>query len=113
MTEFFLFGGEERPVMFGQHAYREFEKMTGISLLIPKVTDNMGTYEAMHAIVYVGLKWGMYKSDGIEPKPKFTLIQVGDWCAANDEVTAKIVSKFQESYLADRTKKAGAGENPA
>lgn len=113
MVKVYHFGGEERPVMFGQHAYRDFEKITGLSLLAPKPGDSFGTYEAMHAIVFVGLKWGLYKGDGWEPKPKFTLIHVTDWCMADDKVTGEIIGQFQESYLSDRSKNAGAGESPA
>lgn len=99
--------------MFGQHAYRDFEKLTGLNLLVPKPGNDFGTYQAMHAIVFVGLKWGLYKGDGIEPKPKFTIIQVADWCEQDDKTAGEIIKKFQESYLTDRSKNAGAGGNPA
>lgn len=99
--------------MFGQHAYRDFEKMTGLSLLMPKAGDSFATYEAMHAVVFVGLKWGLYKGDGVEPKPKFNLLQVCDWCIADDKTTGEIVTQFQESYLGDRSKNVDAGGSPA
>lgn len=99
--------------MFGQHAYRDIEKLTGMCLLAPKVGDNFATYEAMHAVVYTGLKWGLYKGDGIEPNPKFTIIQVGDWCQADDKVSGEIVKNFMDSFLADRSKNVAAGGSPA
>ncbi len=72
-------GGEERPINFGRNALCEFEKITGISILKGAGSDSLYTFDTIRALAFVGLKWGLYKGDGNEPKPSFTLFMVGEW----------------------------------
>lgn len=114
MTELFHFGGKERPVAFGRGAYSDIEEITGVSLLNPRENDNYGTFKVMNAIVYAGLKWGLYKGNGIEPKPSFTMITVSEWVEGDDKTAANIILRFRESYLQTmKVKNAEAGGDPA
>jgi hypothetical protein len=111
-----LIGGEERPINFGRNAHIEIEKVSGISLLDPTKSGNLQSWEAIRCITYAGLKWGLYKGDGIEPKAKYTLIKAGDlvdeYGIGDGSPIAKIISLFLES-LPGKSKKVNAGESPA
>jgi hypothetical protein len=113
MTEMVEIGGEERPVNFGRNALAEYEEITGLSLL--SVESGLGTFKGLRALVFVGLKWGLYKSDGIVPKPKFNLMTVGDWLDDDsmgaDGPTAQILKSFSEAF--PKPKNAGAAGNAA
>jgi hypothetical protein len=92
-------GGEERPVMFGLHAIREVEKTTGYRALDAKTASNLGTLEAVQWVCYCGLKWGLYKGDGQEPRPKFSAILVGDWVQECGLQAGSAVDKIMQAFL--------------
>lgn len=106
-------GGEERPLNFGRNAHADLEQLTGISVLekFKASLISPASFTYIRAMAYVGLKWGLYDSTkGTEPKPKFTLFQVGDWLE-NDDLgpdgpMGKIVDFFKESM--PKSKNAGA-----
>lgn len=110
-----LIGDQERPVNFGRNAHAEIEQLTGISVLEFKKNQTVSTlsFTYMRAMAYAGLKWGLYDSaKGLEPKPPFTLFQVGDWME-NDDLgpegpMAKMTNLFVES-LPLKSKNVGAG----
>jgi len=110
MTELIEIGGEERPVNFGRNACAEYEELTGRSLL--SAENGIGTFAGIRALVFVGLKWGLYKGDGITPKPKFNLLTVGDWLdedsGDDNGPTSKILKIFVASF--PKSKNAGAAE---
>lgn len=103
-------GGELRPVNFGRNALVEFEELTGFSLM--DGTSSLTSFKAMRALVYVGLKWGLYKSDGKEPKPRFTILEVGDWLGDDymgpDSATAKVMKIFIDSMPKAKNVEAAA-----
>lgn len=79
--------GEERPLNFGRNAQAELEQLTGVSIMDSKRVPLIGavSFTYLRAMAYVGLKWGLYDpSKGIEPRPKFTLFQIGDWLEGDD-----------------------------
>jgi hypothetical protein len=86
MTQNIEIGGKSRPINLGRNALRDFEKITGKSILNG---SSLMTFEAIQVLFYCGLKWGLYKGDGKEPDPEFNLIQIGDWL---DEETQKDVN---------------------
>lgn len=108
-------GGQSRPVLFGRNALVEFEKIAGFSLLDESKTEMLQSFAAMQALVFVGLKWGLYKANGIEPNPNFTILHVGDWLdedtLGENGPTARILKIFTESMPG--SKKGKAGESPA
>lgn len=116
MTEIVNIGGEDRQVNLGRNALREFEKITGKSILNP---GSLVSYEATQVLWFVGLKWGQYKvGSGIEPSPKFqtdagvkplTLEIVGEWLDNENGLDAKIFDIFNKSF----PKKADAAEKAA
>jgi hypothetical protein len=112
MKQFFNIGGAERPVLFGRNAQSEIERILGGSFF--DGTANVGSISGIRAVVYAGLKWGLYKMDGVEPRPKFTLIEVGEWCEdmGEDSPVHAILNLFRES-IAPKSKNVEAGENPA
>jgi hypothetical protein len=113
MKQLVFIGGQERPVLFGRNALSDIEKVLGGSLL--DGTAKIESVGGVIAVVYSGLKWGLYKEEtGIEPKPKFTLVTVGDWCEdmSADSPVKKIMEMFLES-INPKTKNAVAGESPA
>jgi hypothetical protein len=91
-------GGNHRPLNFGRNAMVEFEKLTGIGIYSRKFTfENV---EVWRALVYVGLKWGLYKRDGQEPRPSFTLLTVGDWIDEHPnqaKLFVQIIDAWKES----------------
>lgn len=90
-------GGEERPVLFSRNAIIEFEKITGINWLA-KGNDYIFKAETYRALAFVGLKWGLYSPQkGVEPKPSFTLFQVGDWIQENEPAMIEILNVFISS----------------
>lgn len=116
MSEFVTIGGEERPVAFGRSAYEEFEKITGMSLLNNVNLDILISYTGMTAMCFVGLKWGLYKGDGNEPKVKFSKIMVAEWLDAEgaEEAATKISQVFAASMPKQKkAKNDEAGEKPA
>jgi hypothetical protein len=107
-----LIGGEERQVAFIRNAYAEIEKITGKNLLIGLENAD---WNMLRAVIYAGLKWGLYKYDGVEPRPKFNLLIVGDWMDDDsfepDGAIAQFVALYQESL--PKAKNVKAGEKPA
>ncbi len=102
-------GGEDRPVSFSRNAIIEFEKITGINWLA-KGKDFIFKAETYRALAYAGLKWGLYSPQkGIEPKPSFTLFQVGDWIQDNEPAMFEILQIFINS-LPKEEKKSEASE---
>lgn len=113
MVEHVTIGGKERPVLFGRNAQAEVEELLGGSLF--DGTANVGSIKGVRAVVYAGLKWGLYKMNNVEPKAPFTLIQVGEWCedmSSEESPVPKILKMFQDS-IAPKSKNVGAGESPA
>lgn len=107
-------GGEDRPVNFGRNAQAEIEAITGISILDPKKTNAVGSvsFTYIRAMAYAGLKWGLYKPlVGLEPKPSFTLFQVGDWLEednlGSDGPMQQLIEIFRES-MPTKSKNVGA-----
>ncbi len=105
-------GGQERPIAFPAAALREFERITGE----PFLQANGLSYDFRIAIAYVGLKWGLYKGDGKEPKVDFNELQVSDWIGLDlddESVSGKILQILTESLPKAKEKNVGAGSNPA
>jgi hypothetical protein len=97
MNKLVNIGGKSRPVNFGRNALIEFEKLTGIKLLSGK-TDFFQTAESYRAFAFAGLKWGLYDpSKGLEPNPKFTLFQVGDWLQDEPNAIIEMFAIFADS----------------
>ncbi len=100
-----LIGGKQRPVNCGRNFLGEIELITGKSFT---QLDFMSVRN-QQVVAYAALKWGLYKSDGIEPTPDFTIINVGDWIDEKPDVVKEITDVFMDSL----PKKESAGENPA
>jgi len=106
-------GGQERPVNFGRNAQAEIEALTGVSVLeFKKASLSTLSFTYMRAMAYAGLKWGLYDPErGIEPKPKFTLFQVGDWMENDDLGKEGPMAKITEAFVASlplKSKNVGA-----
>lgn len=97
MKKLVFVGGKERPVLFNRNALADFEKIIGKNMY---AADFM-SIETTRALVYLGLKWGLYdKEKGIEPRPDFSILNVGDWIDGDDIVdsaTVQIMSIFKDS----------------
>lgn len=97
-------GGQDRPVLFSRNAIIEFEKITGINWL-SKGGEFIFKVETYRALAYVGLKWGLYSpKKGTEPKPDFTLFQVGDWIEKEENAAMEILKIFSDSMPKDEKK---------
>jgi hypothetical protein len=84
----------------------EFEKLTGIGIFSGAFT--LDSYEQLRALVFVGLKWGLYKKDGREPQPKFNLLTVGDWLDETpdqEKLFVSVLKAFAESQPKPETAK--------
>lgn len=92
-----LIGGKERPISFGRNALIEFEKTSGVKLM----SGNRNWFESAEswtALMYAGLKWGLYDSaKGKEPKPDFTIHQVNDWIEERIECLSDMWEIFNAS----------------
>lgn len=99
-------GGEERPILFNKNALVEIEKILGKSFL--KI--EFSSYESARAIVYAGLKWGLYDAEkGVEPKPTFTIFKVGDWLDENfEKVTEEMQLVLVDSMPKPKNVEAGS-----
>lgn len=103
MNKIVVIGGRERAVNFGRNAQIEIEALTGLSLMSVNKNQNLGygSYTYIRAAAFAGLKWGLYDPiKGTEPRPDFTLFQVGDWL--EEDLTpsgpmAVIMKAWQES----------------
>lgn len=113
VNELIEIGGKHRPVNFGRNAIIEFEKLTDCKFFSGK-KDFFESAESYRALAYAGLKWGLYEPQkGTEPKPSFTLFQVGDWLQENPMVMVTVFEKFYSSLpkVAQEQKKSEV-ENP-
>lgn len=103
-------GEQDRPIAFPASALREIERMIGTDFL----HANYFSYEFRIAMAFCGLKWGLYKGDGKEPKVNFTDIQVAEWIG-NDMRDESISGQLLQ-ILTDwmpKAKNVEAGEKPA
>lgn len=90
-------GGEDRPISFSRNALIEFEKTTGIKLMSGR-KDWFESAESWTALMYAGLKWGLYDPNkGKEPKPDFTIHMVNDWIEARIECLSEMWEIFNAS----------------
>lgn len=93
-------GGEERPVLFSIHALREIERLVpGYYVLDGKTAAALASLDAIIALVYAGCKWGLYNGNGLEPKPRFTLLEVGDWVEKEGVQEGSPVDKITKLFL--------------
>lgn len=100
VKQFIEIGGEERPVLFSIHALREVEKLIpGYYVLNGKTAGALASLDAVIALVYAGCKWGLYSGNGVEPKPKFSLIDVGDWIGNEGVQAGSPVDKITQMFL--------------
>lgn len=105
-------GGEDRPCLFNKNSLVDLEKILGRGI----GWIDFNSIETIRAIVYVGLKWGLYDQEkAIEPNPKFTLLKVGDWLEQSQfvETVKGIMDQFNESLPKPDPKNSEAGESPA
>lgn len=90
-------GGKERPISFSRNALIEFEKTSGVKLM----SGNRNWFESAEswtALMYAGLKWGLYNpSNGKEPKPDFTIHMVNDWIELRIECLSEMWEVFNDS----------------
>lgn len=93
-------GDEDRPVNFGRNFWAEVETLTGKTSLdiFKNFQDLLVSYKNQSIIAYSSLKWGLYDSQkGLEPNPKFTLLQVSDWLESNPDIIYKFWEYLNES----------------
>lgn len=105
-----MIGNEERPVAFPAAALREIERIVGTDLL----HMNYYSYEFRIAMAFCGLKWGLYKGDGKEPRVTFTDIHVADWIGVDmrDESVSGQLQQILNDWM-PKAKNGEAGGNPA
>lgn len=114
LNKFINIGGEDRPVNFGRNFWNDVEVFTGknISKILADYQNELTSHRNGTAIVYSALKWGLYDTKkGLEPKPSFTIFQVGDWLDDRPEAQSEIYSLLIESMPS--SKNAEAGGDPA
>lgn len=102
MTEIVVIKGVEYPVAFPTGAIREFEEVTGTSVLNSRGQEKIGSIGGIVALCWIGLKWGTYKFDGVAPKSKLTQLQLTDMLPMEefsnpDGPVAKIMKVFFDS----------------
>lgn len=118
MNQLVLIGGEERPINFGRNALGEYEKITGESLLDLELLQRIVSHVGFRAIAYSALKWGLYDPErGVEPSPKFTIFQVGDWLDEDqrngNKALTKIMDVFREAMTVESKNVEAGGKLPA
>jgi hypothetical protein len=68
-------GGQERPIDFNFNCLEEFEEMTGV--------DPLNGFNAnaknMKALIFCGLKYGLYPEGCESSELDFTIKKVGSW----------------------------------
>jgi len=101
-------GGQSRPVAFPAPALREIERMIGTDFLRASYIS----YEFRIAMAYCGLKWGLYKGDGKEPKPEFNELIVADWVGndmRDESISGQILQVLNDWLPKANEKKDDAG----
>jgi len=78
MAENVDINGTEYPVAFPTGALREFETLTETSFLNGTAQDKIMSLDGILTACWVGVKWGQYKFNGVEPKAKLTRLQLSD-----------------------------------
>jgi hypothetical protein len=78
MSEEVDIGGTEYSVAFPVGALREFETVTGSSFLNGTAQEKILSIDGITIACWIGVKWGNYKFDGVQPKAKLSVLGLSD-----------------------------------
>lgn len=100
-------GGANRPIDFNFNCLEEFEEMTGTDAL----NGMKVSVKNVKALIFCGLKYGLYPEGADNSKLDFDLKKVGSWL--NSEVLVKAMTAFNSQGQKDgEEKKTDAQASP-